>query len=210
MNIEFSFERKTFSSKKAGGRLLIMAVILLLIRVIISYSEYTNEIHHEIDVRIRKRNYPTIINDFSFGKIKSTQTAKFTVEAKSFSQYLVLDFDPAKNEPLSLFFCINFFAIGGIFYYGSRKSTNEKLFTPEFLKSISILYYYLSFMMILKLLQAKGFEAYIEDLSDNNVSYHAFEGFNIGQYTFLIFFLGFIINYLKKGLELQKDQDLTV
>ena len=210
MGMVFNLERKFFDPKRVIRFLIFGPIFLLIVKIGISYHAYINLSQPKIEVMVRDRNYRLDTKYIPHGQLEFTKKFNYIIEAKFFGQYLFLDSNPNESKPLSLFFCINFLVIAWIMIYGLRKSTQKNLYTSEFIKSITILYCYLFFMMILNLIHAKGFEAYIENLSENNVRYFAFDNLNIFQYYIMIIFLGFILNYLKKGLELQEEQDLTV
>ena len=210
MSIVFNINRKSFDPKRVIRFLIFGPIFLLIVKIGISYDAYINLSQPKIEVMVIDINYRLDTKDIPHGQLKFTKKANYVIEVKSFGQYLFLDSNPKESKPLSLFFCINFLVIAWIMIYGLRKSTQQNLYTFEFIKSITMLYPYLFFMMILNLIHAKGFEAYIENLSEDNVRYYAFDNLNIFQYYMWIIFLGFILNYLKKGLELQEEQDLTV
>lgn len=210
MSLKFNIVRNSFDPKRVIRFLIFGPIFLLIVKIGISYIAYYDQSQLEIEVVTRDRNYRLETKDIPNGQLKFTKKANYIIEAKSFGQYLFLDSNPNESKPLSLFFCINFLIIAWIMIYGLRKSTQQNLYTSEFIMSTNILYCYLFFMMILNLIHAKGFEAYIENLSEDTVRYYAFDNLNIIQYNIMIIFLGFILNYLKKGLELQEEQDLTV
>ena len=210
MSIVFNINRKSFDPKRVIRFLIFGPIFLLIVKIGISYHAYINLSQPKIEVMVRDKNYRLDTKDIPHGQLEFTKKANYVIKAKSFGEYLFLDSNPNKSKPLSLFFCINFLVIAWIMIYGLRKSTQQNLYTTEFIKSITILYCYLFFMMILNLIHAKGFEAYIENLSEDNVRHYAFDNLSIIQYNIMIIFLGFILNFLKKGLELQEEQDLTV
>ena len=123
---------------------------------------------------------------------------------------MILEFNPSDKNPLTLFFCFNFFVVAFILAIAGRKSSVEKIFTKELLMGLNILMAYIVFMMISKIGLEFYFRDYIEKISNNEVSYYSFFSVDFFVYQISSALVGVFIQFVKKGVELQQEQDLTV
>lgn len=211
MKFEIVHSRRSYNFKKASLFLFGISLLVLIFRMYLSFDLYKEYFPHEVEVNYYKHNIKSEEKRIDNGKLYISAKTVYRITSKNYAQYFILEFNPSDKNPLSLFFCLNFFVITSIIAIAARKSTVEKLFTPELYMGLNILRGYVYLMMFGKFALAYYFRDYIEQLSNYEVS-----SFYLSTSTDFLFFqitLAFFAIFLtlvRKGIELQMEQDLTV
>jgi hypothetical protein len=210
--MEFNIFRDNsyFKLKRFSSFLLGCAIIFLILKTHSSVRDYNQYLDHRIEVldlqQKNKRTETIIDNGFL---IKSTKSI-FVIKAKSYSQYFILDFIPNHNNNFSFFFLINYLIVSIIIFFAVQKSTKQKTFTPQLLKGLEYLRIYIVIIFLLKILQIFFIRNYIENLSLNKISVSENFNFNGFEFQMILIVAAILISFVKEGVKLQIQQDLTI
>lgn len=210
MKFEIDYSSRPFNFKRASLILFGFSLLFLVFRMYLSYDNYRNYNPHEVEVTYYKHKIKSERRKIENGELYTTAKTVYRVQSKNYAQHLILEFNPTDQNPLSLFFCFNFFVIASILGLGARKSSEEKIFTKELLNGLKFLTGYIIFMMISKTLLEFYFQDYVKKISNEEVTCYAFFSGNFFVYQISVGIIGLFINFVKKGIELQQEQDLTV
>lgn len=210
MKFEFDNSPRPFNFKRASLFLLALSLLFLVFRMYLSFKDYKNNHPHEVEVSYYNHKIKKVEKGIANGKLYTTAKTTYIIESKSYAQYFILEFKPSSRNFLSLFFCINFFIVASILAVAARKSSVDKIFTQELLKGLNFLIAYIIVMMVSKFVINFYVQNYIEKISNNEVSYYLpFSGdsyvYQISMTLIILF-----INFVKKGVELQQEKDLTI
>ena len=199
------------------------AIIFTGLKLYESFNDYKTYLHHRVEVFYNSGKNPYQSGrTFKFSDVDESNLkipngdldvrpqVTYTVKAKSYFQYFILDFNPDERQPFTFYFLINYLVIALILFFALRKSNNQRIFTKELLIGLSYLRIYIIVMMVMKFVQCYLIKNYIEEISNHRVSYNAFKNVDILEYQFYLLIFLFIISFVKEGLNLQKEQDLTV
>nr|MBC7612128.1 hypothetical protein [Pseudopedobacter sp.] len=176
----------------------------------VSFKDYTEYNHHRIEVIDLK--YSNLMGDriIPSGELVHSVKTIYTIKAKNYWEYFVLEFNPDDKTPFSLFFLINYVIVAIIVFYATRKSTNEKIFTRELLTGLNYLRAYLIILIVLKSIQSFYFRNYLDYLSDHEVSMIYIPSSIILDYQIYLLFYIFLISFVQEGIRLQMQEDLTI
>ena len=210
MRFEIVHSPRPYNFKKASLFLFGLSLLVLVFRIYSSYNDFRMYNPHEVDVNYYYHNVKSEECKIDNGKLYTTAKTVYRITSKNYTQHLILEFNPSDKNPLTLFFCLNFFVIASILAFAARKSSVEKIFTKELLIGLNILTACIVFMMISKIGLELYYRDYIAKISNNEVSYYSFFSVDFFVYQLTLGLAGIFINFVKKGLELQMEQDLTV
>ena len=200
-----------------------LAVIAIIFKFSVHYKEYKTYLHHRVEVFYNSGKNPYQsgrtykFSDFDNSNIKIPNgeldvrpQVTYTIKAKTYLQYFILDFNPNEKIWFTFYFLFNYLIIASIVFYALRKSNKEKIFTKELLTGLSYLRVYLIIMMVMKILQIFLFEDYVEKISNLKASFYLTHFADIATYQIYLLMAAIIITFVKEGLRLQMEQDLTV
>lgn len=223
MKFEIVNTNKEFNVNRFRYIFLSLAVVFSLFKFYDSYNDYKSYYHHKIKVFYNSGKNPYKFGgSFKFsdfnksnivipnGELDVRPEVTYTIKAKSYLQYFILDFNPDERLPFTFYFLFNYLFIASILFYALRKSNKERIFTKELLIGLSYLKVYFVVMMVMKLAQCFFIKDYIERISNQKVIYHATNNVDIISYQLYLLMALFIISFVKEGLRLQEEQDLTV
>lgn len=199
------------------------AIIATVFKFYLHYKDYKTYLHHRIEVFYNSGKNPYQsggtykFSDFGKsnivipnGELDVRPQVTYTIKAKSYLQYFILDFNPNDKKWFTFYFLFNYIIIASILFYALRKSNKERIFTKELLAGLSYLRVYFITMMVMKIIQVFLFENYLEKISNQKVSFYAMNFVDISTYQIYLLIAAFIISFVKEGLRLQMEQDLTV
>lgn len=210
MRFEIVHSPRPYNFKKASLFLFGLSLLVLAFRMYLSYNDFKMYNPHEVEVNYYYHNVKSEDCKIENGKLYTTAKTVYRITSKNYTQQFILDFNPADKNPLSLFFCFNFVVIASILAFAARKSSVEKIFTKELLMGLNILTAYIVFMIISKIGLEFYYRDYIEKISNNEVTYYSFFTNDFFIYQSSSALVGVFIQFVKKGVELQQEQDLTV
>lgn len=209
MKFEFDNSSMPFNPKRMIYFFVVCAFLNLSFFLYLSVRDYRDYIPHEIEVQYYKHKMKSVERNTDNGILRTSPKTTFIIKPKSYLQYFILEFNPSNKRDLRLFFSINLFIITSIIAIGSRKSSNKRIFTKELLSSLKFLSVYIYIILNIKIALSFYNRSYIWKLSNNEASVP----YNISSDIFLYLLVSlcaFIIQYVKKGVELQQEKDLTI
>ena len=210
MRFEIVHSPRPYNFKKASLFLFGLSLLLIVFRMYFSYNDFKMYNPHEVEVNYYKHNIKSEERKIDNGKLYTRAKTVYRITSKNYAQHFILEFNPSDKNPLSLFFCFNFFVVASILAIAGRKSSVDKIFTKELLIGLNFLTAYILIMMLSKIALIFYFRNCIENISNNEVTYFMSSSGDFFVYQISLALGGVFINFIKKGLILQQEQDLTV
>jgi hypothetical protein len=208
-DFDLDLSNKPYNLKLSSIYIFAISLLILIVRMYSSIDYYKSNLPLEVHVHY-KNNVKSVEKDIVNGKLVTSPYTVYNIKSKNYLQYFILEFDPSSKDPISLFFCFNFFVIASIFAFFARKSTIDKIFTRHLSIGLNVLRAYIIVMMVSKLALIYYFKDFIAQISNHQAIYRNTSHGEFFSYQVSLVLVALFITFVKRGLQLQQEQDLTV
>ncbi|RKD19601.1 hypothetical protein BCY91_13485 [Pelobium manganitolerans] len=193
-------------------RILFAGIFLLGFSFWNSYDKYRHQHEKKVAIEnVHKSQAET--NTFKGRLLEVSQKSELLLKPKSLGQQMLFDLDPNSENIFSFSFTWFFFVVTLGLFILIKNTPEDFKFSHNTLSNLNRLHFLVYASLVIKVVLVFQYNSYIRGLMPPGVRLAHSMNNQVGTFFFFGMFsvlLITVINFFKRGLSLQEEQDLTV